>query len=628
LHDAIASPPCRADDFLMRLFERPGPARAGVAAVLALLFVLHLALFAFATLVTDSGRDLANAWAIGHGGPYPEYGPSLFGRWKLGPVWFYALALPLRVFGSVTAAALFTGALAALKIPLAFLVGRRLVDARLGLLAALAISLPGWGSVGTLVIAHTSAVETGVLATIWLALVAWQDRRPAFFALACLALALALHAHPTALVAAPALLPALWQALRTPGARRWILVGSALFALPFLPALLAEMRAGWPQATASLNYMQEADPIARLARVPAVAWALVAGGAGFGGRFLLSVPAALVWMLHGLALLAAASGAIRLLRVGPQDETARRARRGLLLLAAGAPCAIAFIALLRDATPTWMTYALAPFGAGLLALGAWGLIHDRVRRDAALGALALLVAGTGALGLSQRAALESTGRILLPSGRIGDITASGAAAQYSPWLSVRQFDALAARSCAGTEPLALHGELAAVFDFSQGVAARLHCPSDRLPTLGGSAGARHLAGVAMGVASDLGLVPTPVAHGYVLRTPLRVLTEQARVAEVDVRYRPERQAAFDAAGDQVLEGRAPCPPDALLAITNLTPMVNRARFEVWIDGDPVVPLADTRLTRYYACSGGELAWRVHTPDPASIDAVLLSRGAR
>lgn len=613
----------------MRLSERPGLARAGVAAVLLLLFALHLALFAFATLVTDSGRDLANAWAIGHGGPYPEYGPSLFGRWKLGPVWFYALALPLRVFGSVTAAALFTGALAALKIPLAFLVGRRLVDARLGLLAALAMSLPGWSSVGTLVVAHTSAVETGVLATIWLALAAWQDRRPAFLAPAFLALALALHAHPTALVAAPVLLPALRQAIRTPGARRWILAGGVLFALPFLPALLAEMRAGWPQAAASLGYLQEADPMARLARIPAIASALALGGAWFGGRFLLSLPAASVWMLHGLVLLAASAGAIRLLRIGPGNESVRRARRAWWVVAVGTLCAIAFLALLRDATPAWMTYALAPFGAGLLALGGWGLIHDRARRDAALGVLALLALGSAALGLSQRAALESSGRILLPGGSIGDIAASrAAAAQYSPWLSVRQFDALAARACPATGALTLHGELAAVFDFSQGVAARLHCPPDRLPGLGGSAGTRHLAGVAAGLAVELGLEPMPVEFGHVLRTPLRVLTDAARLAEVDVRYRPERQAAFDAAGDQVLEGRATCPPDALVAFTNLTPMVNRAQFELWIDGEAVPPLADSRLTRYYACGGSEVAWRVRTPDPASIDAVVLSRRAR
>src|SRR5688572_22544033 len=114
-----------------------------IPALLLVLVLLHLALFPYATLVTDSGRDLANAYAVAHGGPYPLYGPGLFGHWKLGPVWFWLLSLPLWVFGSITAAACFIGLLAAAKIPLAYLLGRRLLDGRLGLLAALIIALPG-----------------------------------------------------------------------------------------------------------------------------------------------------------------------------------------------------------------------------------------------------------------------------------------------------------------------------------------------------------------------------------------------------------------------------------------------------------------------------------------------------
>lgn len=610
----------------MHLYARPDGRAAGVIAALVLLAGLHLALFAFATLVTDSGRDLANAWAIGHDGPYPEYGPSLFGRWKLGPVWFFALALPLRLWGSVTAAALFTGAIAAMKIPLAFLVGRRMLDARLGLLMALAISLPGWSSVGTLVIAHTSAVETAVLATFWLALAAWQDRRPALLALG--AGALALHAHPTALIAAPALLPAACRALRTRAHWLWLALGAVLFVLPFVPALLAEMRAGWPQAAASLGYLQEADSAARLARLPQIAWALVTGGAWFGGRFLLPLPAALVWLLHGLLLLAASGGAFLLFST-PSGEAARRARRWLLALGGYAGFALLFLALLRDVTPSWMTYALAPLGAALLALAGWGLLHDRAHRDAALAALSLVAVGAAALGLAQRIGLEAEGRILLPGASVGDVAASRALpAQFSPWLSVRQFDALAREACAEVEPVTLHGELAAVFDFSQGVAARLHCPPHNLPQLGGAAGSRHLAGVPAGLARELGFGMEPVRFGQVLREPLRTLTRDGRLAEVDVRYRPERQALFDAAGDRVLEGHAICPDGALLVLTNLTPLLNRAQIEVWIDGQSATALADTRIARYYDCGGGEVAWRVLTPDPAAIDAVLLARGGR
>ena len=307
------------------------PRRATIATrgVLAALVTLHIALFAFATLVIDSGRDLANAFAVGHGGPYPQYGPSLFGRWQLGPAWFWLLALPLRLFGSITAAALFTGALAAAKIPLAYLLGKRMLDARLGLLAAVLISLPGWSSVGTLVIAHTSVVESAMLATFWLALVAWQERRAGAAAAACLMLTLALHAHPTALIAAPAVALASWRAVLVPQRWGWLVVGIALFVLPYLPALLAEMRSGWPQASASLAYLGEANAGARLAHLPQVLWALFTGGAWFGGHFLLPAPSgALWWPAHGCVLALAALGALRL--VLAHAEETRRARRWLL----------------------------------------------------------------------------------------------------------------------------------------------------------------------------------------------------------------------------------------------------------------------------------------------------------
>lgn len=605
----------------------PSPSRTGIIATLALLFGLHVALFVLATLVTDSGRDLANAYAIGHGGPYPDYGPGLFGRWKLGPVWFLLLALPLRLFGSVTAAALFTGVLAAAKIPLAFLIGRRLLDVRFGLLAALAISLPGWSSVGTLVIAHTSVVESAMLASFWLALVAWQDRRPVFGALACGMLALALHAHPTALLAAPALVPVLWRDLRQPGARRWLVVGVLLFWLPFVPALLAEIRAGWPQAGASLGYLQESSIGTRLARLPAIGLALLNDGAWFAGRFLMGLPVAAIWLVHGLVMLAALGGALRLAR-GDARDNVDRARRWLWILLIGSMLAVVFIALLRDATPAWMVYALAPFGTGLLALGGYGLIHDRQHRDAMLAVLSLAVLASSGLLLSQRAGLESAGRIRLPGGNIGDITVPRSAVPgFSPWMSVRQFDALAAQGCDGTGTLTLHGELAAVFDFSQGVASRLACPEGPPLRLGGAVGDRHLAGVPLALARELGMEAQPLAWGEVLRVPLAVHGEAGREADVDVRYRVDRQVEFDAAGDVTLDGELDCATDALLVIANLTPMVNRFTVEAWLGGELLQPRAITPIARYYDCAGATMRWRILTPDPASADVLVISRRA-
>ena len=596
--------------------------------LLLVLMALHVALFGFATLVTDSGRDLANAWAVGHGGPYPVYGPGLFGHWKLGPVWFWILALPLRLSGNVVATAVFVGVLAAAKIPLAYALGRRLVDARLGLIAAALIALPGWDSVGTLVIAHTSVVESAMLATVWLALVAWQERRATLVLGASLMLALALHAHPTALLAAPAVAFALWRAVLVPRRWGWLAACVVVFVVPFLPALLAEMQSGWPQATATLSYLDQSHPGARLARLPQVLWALIAGGPWFAARFLLPAPAASLWWLaHGVLLGVAILGGVRLvLNRFDTDIAGVAAGNWFLVMLPSALAAVVFIVLLRDATPTWMVYSLAPFGVFLLALGWHGLLRDRRGAMRVIALLALASIGTNMGLLQQRIAWEKAGRVLLPGGSIGDITSWRTAPKvYSPWLSVRQFDALARETCVLPGTLVLHGELAMTFDFSQGVAARLHCPIDRLPRLGGRDGDRHLMGISAAFAQELGFTPGPHRYGHLLRVPRQVLApEQGRQADVDVRYRLDRQAELDAGGDVERSGSTICGPDELLVLTNLMPLLNRFEHEVTEDSQPRTPQATTHIASYYACDGQPLHWRIRTPDPAAIDIVVVA----
>lgn len=602
--------------------------KLGAACILATLVTLHVALFAYAALVTDSGRDLANAWAVGHGGPYPAYGPSLFGHWKLGPVWFWILALPLRFVGSITAASLFVGLLAAAKIPLAYGLGRRMVDCRFGVIAAILIALPGWDSEGTLVIAHTSVVETTVLATFWLALAAWQTQRAGFAVAASLMLALALHAHPTTLIAAPAVALALWRAVLLPRRWLWLLACVAVFVLPFLPALVAEARDGFPQLASTASYLHESAPGARLARVPQVLWALVSGGAWFANRYLLPAPMASVWWLgHSILVGLALVGGLRLaLGRSGQDHAFRAARRWLVVLLPASLAAVVFIVLLRDATPAWMVYSLAPFGVFLLALGGYGLLQRGAGTTVVIAILAVVGIGVNLGLLQQRAALEDAGRIRLPAGSFDDIALWRTATDsYSPWLSVRQFDALAQYACASLDPLVLHGELATNFDFSQGVAARLHCPTDRLPRLAGRAGSRHLAGVAIALARDLGFEPAPQRFGHVLRVPTHVLApERGRICDVDVRYRMERQIELDGNAFEPHTGRLRCATGELLVVTNLMPIVNPMTLTILHGRERVNPRVASFTASYYVCTGDEWQWRFTSPDPASIDMVVIA----
>ncbi|NLB14647.1 MAG: hypothetical protein GX826_11620 [Gammaproteobacteria bacterium] len=605
--------------------------RLATPALLLVLVLLHLALFPYATLVTDSGRDLANAYAVAHGGPYPLYGPGLFGHWKLGPVWFWLLSLPLWVFGSITAAACFIGLLAAAKIPLAYLLGRRLLDQRLGLLAALIIALPGWSSVGTLVLAHASVVESAVLATLLLAVLAWQTRRPAAAVLACLMLALALHAHPTALLAGPVVALALWRLRQVPWRWLWLLLAALAFVLPFVPALLAEMRSGWPQLAASASYLQQMRLTTRLARLPQLLWALGTGGVWFVAGFLLPLAGAvLAWLLWGLLLAAALLGWVRLLlgRIAGAEQAGLSLGR-IVLAALFGLAAVAFIALLRDATPVWMVYSLVPLGALALALGLHALLAGRQHAGRVVGLLVLATLLIDTALLQQRIALAEAGRVALPGKSIGDITATRAQEQHhSPWLAAWQFDELARASCAEPGRLALHGELATTFDFSQGVAAQLHCPESQLPRLGGQDADRHLVGLSHGLALELGVLPQPQRWGHVLREPRQVLApQQGREARVDVEYRVDRQRPLDARGDVELSGNVQCAPGELLVVTNLMPLVNRFSLTVQRGAHELVPQARTMSASYFPCDGEAIHWRILTPDPASADVMVIARAA-
>ncbi len=593
----------------------------GIALALALLFALHFSLFPFATLVSDSGRDLANAWAIAHGGPLPAYGPELFGTWKLGPVWFWLLALPLKLGGGVAGAALFVGALSAAKIPLAYALGARLRDERLGLLLAAFAAWPGWNGVSAMLVLHTAVVETCLFATLLSALRAWQRRSAADAMLAAVLLALALHAHPTALIAAPAVaagaMRAAWMP-RVPGRRRlWLLPACALvFVLPFLPAVWAEMQAGWPQWSGSQGYLAASDFTQRLARLPEVLWALLAGDARFGRDVLL---ASLPWLGmadFGFRILVLAGAGLGLLFALP--------RRDALPLGAGLAwlAAVAFIVALRDATPDWMTYAQAPLLALALAAGWHGL-----RLPGSAFALIALAATFQAGVLADRIATVHAGQKLLPGAAIEDIVRSTRPAPpASPWLSSFAHGEVARWLCEGEQAAALHGELAASFDFSQGVAVANACgDSPAPPRLGGMAAMRHLAGIPLAALAApelqrLGLTPGRAAFGYGLFTPGAVFhPSEGRIVAPDPTYRLERHRRINAAGSQRIELAIGCPPAAVLVVANLMPMLNPMAVELQRGGAPLDAAAVQFSSWYFPCDGAPLKLRIETPDPASAD---------
>ncbi len=567
------------------------PAALGWALLLALL----LAQAPLQVLVIDSGRDLAWALAIVRGEQFPQLGPELNGIWHLGPIWYYLLAVLLAVSGSITGVGVLLAALAASKLWFGYRLGDELGGRATGLACAALIALPGWASVGQIVLNHTALVEAGSAATLWLALRGWRDGRRTTAVLASAAAALTLHAHPTAAVLLPfAAATVLRTSLRQRAPAVAVLAAMA-FALPFLPMLLAEALAGWPQLAASRDYAAGSPLARRLAATPDLLWGLSFGQAEWVRHYLFadSIVGRLWQGLYLAGLAVAALGVLRRLR-GPGPV------RWLLPTALAAAVAIG---LLRDAAPAWMFHSLTPFTAVLGAIGLAAWLPPQ-RQQTLAHALLLLAIATNALLLLQRDRIVAEG--LAPQGTLtlADVHRRQPALPASFWLPLHAHEPLSRQLCEAGDT-ALHGELATAYHFGQGVAATLACRDRRAIRLGGRSARRHLLGLPRAVADALELEGSATAWGFVLIDTVEVLhPDDPVVPTPHTRYL--RNDYVDLIATGVTARRTlttACAAGDLLLINNLVPLLNVGGSRVLQDGVAIDPVLRTLAGDYYRCNG-------------------------
>lgn len=248
-------------------------------AALAVAALLHVAAFAGFVPGNDWTRDLVAAFAIADGEGFPSRGPVINASAHLGPVWYWLLALPLALGAGFTGTVLFVGALATLKVPLAWRLGARLGGPWLALGFAALMLLPGWDLVRSLQLTHTVMLEALLLAA-WLPLLTlWRDGHARQWAVFGLLGGLAVHAHPVALALfAPAAAVAWRRRWHWRGDAAWIGAGLVVALLPLLPMLFAEAREGWPGLQALREAADSAAPaehttlLQLLAALTAGAW--------------------------------------------------------------------------------------------------------------------------------------------------------------------------------------------------------------------------------------------------------------------------------------------------------------------------------------------------------------------
>jgi len=471
---------------------RPGD-RDGVGApfawaVVALLAATDAAPYFVAFIEADFARDLHAALGIVQGRAFPLEGPVISATAHLGPAWYYALALPMALGGSLTAVVAAIAIVSCLQYPLAYVLGREAIDRSAGLAFAIALASPGIGSLASVWIAHPSVTVTLTLATLLCLWRAHAHASPAWLAGSGAAFGLALHAHPTTLpLAIPAAVVAV-EVVRRRGASgvAGAAAAVALAAAPFLP-LLAGYR---EQVDDALALSARISDDARTLDVPSMVtvawnfawrvpdlvvgtWVSSAGTPLYAWRAFLAATTA-----------AAASGAALLLMRG------RPAERRALLLAAGALVAgLLFVIAIREVTRFYMLYAVLPALALSVALGLVGLARYGGRGGAivAPALLAGIVAWALVVGVARVArAVDDDLRLPALLGAHVDLRhVQDAPYVRLTYLSVRHVDQLGRRLCADGV-VHVFGDLAQIVDSQFNVSARLRCGDASRVVIGGT----------------------------------------------------------------------------------------------------------------------------------------------
>ncbi|MBN8727928.1 MAG: hypothetical protein J0H15_09550 [Xanthomonadales bacterium] len=472
----------------------------------------------------DFWRDMYWAMSIAHGERLPLAGPPVYEMAELGPWWFYLLAAPMALGGGVAAASAFAQALAASKYLIAWRLGIRIADARLGFAFAASLAIAGWSLLPMLFPTHTMLTEAAVLLLAWVAWNGWQRFTARNAVLLGLAAAACLHAHPaTAGFVLLAGLVLLWRH-RSPVAVGWMAV-AALIALASLAPPWLDRSGIPPEALKpAADYLGGDVAVGLSSRIPALLRSVAVGGAWWGLLLMTNWSATAVrvaWWLWCAALVFGLAGLVPLWRRDPQ--LVRLAGWAALLFV----FQCVFVAVLRPITPMWMVPGTLPPLALAVALGWYGWIAAsprswRWRRRLAMAALGMVIALSLAPFAFTLRDLRAA-RTMAGVNPFLDVIEQGD--RYVkvpvPFYPVSRLDRLAQELCG---PAVLHGRLAVVAEGSLGVPMRKAC--GRWPALhyGGVEGAGpHLAGLLPGMAEAIGFAPDRVVAGMALYTHVRAI---------------------------------------------------------------------------------------------------------
>ena len=599
----------------------------GWACVLILSATYALAI-AHGVVTIDVARDLYWGQQIVHGEALPLLGPPVGSTTFLGAVWYYVVAAALSVSGSLTAYFTLIGLLAASKFALAYVVGRRWLGAAFGVSLAVASAAPGVASYQLLGIGHPWFIETTLWLAAWCALRLRANPAQLLFAYGLgVAAALAMHAHPTAIVLLPWALAAV-VALPARVRLKALLASGLGTLLVFMPWLLAMLFPAWAAGGAADNAI---------------------GPNGMGGSMVGAAGVAqnLVWMQvqhvfdsllphsawgTGLALTLWA-GVLLATAIGMLAASTDNRLRGTLL---GSLLSLIWtvgaLVLLRDHTPFYMAFvALLPFSA-LLAV-AWVALLGRATalRRVMWFAVLLTVIGLHAATAAGLVHIARNGQVnsYLPlHSNMQDVRT---AAHQESVVAVPTRDALARWLCAQSGPVSLHGDLAAAFDVGLRHETDLACSKQkRRDDVGGKL--RPQVGLPNTIWAKLKIRADHDLGAYGLVPAQRVLSPISALAEATGRRYPPRLDLMLAASKQAAWSlNVTLPANEVIVASSLLPTMPFFTATTEANGvaqRAVSSFANTVVFRCEACGKDEIQWQIKIrgalPETVSITTVSAS----
>jgi hypothetical protein len=592
-------------------------------ALVAALMILYTAGYAWSAPHTDTADELVHAYQIRLGISYPVEGPFLGNAIHLGPFWFYLVALPLWISSAWISAALFVGAICSAKFPLAYYCGRKLLDRDFGVLWAVALFVPGWSTLEQLVFLNPNAVAASTLLVAAICLHGFSSRLgPRGFGCLGLALALAIHVHPTSIpifVLAAALL---WSHHRRGdlGAARWLWLAGG-FVVPFLPYIVSQVVAGFPDYGSASRYAAGQMSIANVVNAPAVIAGYIVRGPATMARYVLG------WQTEPAGILGYAFAAATLASVAVLSAGAR-ARAVLAALLVALLVFSAWIACMRPTTPMQFAWVLNPVFGALIALAMWVLAKHRGLRWLAVLVMASSI-GFNACVMGAMAGTVDEGEGRLPSAVL-DIKGKLPAAVYSDvWFPAHAHGALGEALCSSRGRTALHGQLGYVVDKDLGLDTWFACADRSRFVLAAGDADGHYFGMTRPFWRALSWTPDRWVGSLGLTTDVAPIVRQPAIPiALGETYLPRRAATL-ALGTTEIAGVVPA--GRAVMVTNM--LGGYEHFEVLsarADGQDVLAVAQDDVARLYKATGAggaAIHWTftVRSTNPGAIDAVSIGK---